>query len=82
LSIDLDPNPANFQPLTPLAFLEQPDRCEPNEVQVVTAPVLEILGQPTAPVEPCEGPLDHPTSGQDLEALGGVRALDDFDRQS
>jgi hypothetical protein len=60
----------------------QSDRCESNEVQGATAPVLEILGQPTAPVEPCEGPLDHPTSGQDLEALGGVRALDDFDRQS
>jgi hypothetical protein len=45
-------------------------------------PVLEVLGQAAASSEPCEGSLDHPSPGQNLEALGGAGALDDFGRQT
>ena len=31
--------------------------------------MLEILGEPTAAVEPCEGPLDHPAARQQDEAF-------------
>ena len=40
--------------------------------------VFEILGQPPATTEPRKGSFDDPTSGQNLEALGRVGALDDL----
>ena len=39
---------------------------------------LEVLGKTPASPEPCEGALHDPASGEDLEALGAVRAFDDF----
>ena len=41
--------------------------------------LLEVLGEASVPVEPCQRALDHPTAGQDLEALCGVGSLDDLD---
>ena len=40
---------------------------------------LPILGQ-SAAVEPDESALDHPSPWQNLEALGGIGALDNFQR--
>ena len=34
--------------------------------------------QSPASVQPCEGAFDHPSPGDDLEALGGVGAFDDL----
>jgi len=59
----------------------QPDGCQPDKCESVTGSVLEILGQPTAPVEPGECAFDHPASGQNLKALRRIRAFDDFDVQ-
>lgn len=42
---------------------------------------LEVLGQPSAPAEPCKGSLDDPSTRQDLEAFGAVRPLDDLHRE-
>jgi len=44
---------------------KQPCRCRGDGL-------LEVLGQAAVAAEPCKGPLDHPASGQDLEALGVV----------
>ena len=41
---------------------------------------LPVLCEAPASSEPCECPLDDPSSWQDLEALGGIGALDDLDR--
>jgi hypothetical protein len=41
---------------------------------------FEVLCKPAAASEPSEGPLDDPTARKKLEALGLVRALDDFQR--
>lgn len=41
--------------------------------------LLEILGEASVPVEPCQSALNHPATGQHLEALGGVGSLDDLD---
>jgi len=41
---------------------------------------FEILGEATTTAEPRKSPLDHPAARQDLEALGSVRTLDDFQR--
>lgn len=41
---------------------------------------LEVLGQPTASIEPGEGSLDDPSARQELEAFGLVGSLDDLDR--
>jgi hypothetical protein len=40
---------------------------------------LPVRGETAATSTPCEGAFDDPSAGQDLEALGGVRLLDDFD---
>ena len=37
-----------------------------------------VADQAAMPHEPAEGPLNHPTAGQNLEAPGGVRTLHDF----
>ena len=42
---------------------------------------LEVLGQPSAASEPCEGPLDHPSARQNLEAFGLVGSFDDLQRE-
>ena len=42
--------------------------------------LLKVLGKAAVAAEPCKGPLNDPSSGQDLEALGVVRSLDDLDR--
>lgn len=34
--------------------------------------MLEVLGEASVPVKPCQRALNHPAAGQDLEALGGV----------
>jgi hypothetical protein len=41
--------------------------------------VLPILGQSAAPIEPGQRALDHPSFGQDDEALDLIGALDDLD---
>src|SRR5207248_8288475 len=40
---------------------------------------LEVLGKTSTATEPSEAALDHPSSGQELEAFNTGRALDDFD---
>src|SRR3982750_909222 len=44
----------------------------------VAVEAFPILGQTTAAVEPCDGPLDDPSLGQDGEAFGHVRSFDDL----
>lgn len=41
---------------------------------------VPVLGQPSAPSEPGEGPFHDPSTRQEFKALRGVRALDDLDR--
>ena len=41
--------------------------------------LLEVLGEASVPVEPCQGALDDPSPGQHFEALGGVGPLNDLD---
>ena len=36
---DLDPNPANFQPLTPLTYLDRAARTFPDRVAVIHGPL-------------------------------------------
>ena len=40
---------------------------------------LEVLGETAASSKPSESPLHDPAPGQNLEALGGIGALDDLD---
>ncbi len=40
---------------------------------------FEILGEPPASSEPGEGSFNHPSAGQQREALGGVGTLDDLE---
>ena len=41
--------------------------------------VLPVFGEPAAAAQPCERAFDDPSQGQDDEALGVIRAFDDFD---
>ena len=43
---------------------------------------LEVLGEPAVAAEPGEGALDDPAAGQQVEAFGVARALDDLEPQS
>jgi hypothetical protein len=63
------------------AFLASDEWRQPKECESVTGPILEILRQSTTPVEPGESAFDDPASGQNLEALGGIRTFDDFNGQ-
>ena len=40
---------------------------------------FEVLGEAAASTEPGEGTFDDPAPRQELEALGALRSLDDFD---
>src|SRR5690242_19003597 len=40
---------------------------------------LEVFGEASAAAEPGEAALDHPSSGQQLEAFDAGRPLDDLD---
>ena len=40
--------------------------------------VFPVLGQPSAAIEPCQGALDHPSSGQNGEALRVIGPFDDL----
>ena len=53
----------------------QPDGSQSDECEGITAPVLKILGQSTAPVKPGEGAFDYPAPGQNHEALGRSERL-------
>ena len=39
---------------------------------------LPVLGETAAAPQPCEGAFDDPAPGQQHEAFGGIRSLDDF----
>jgi hypothetical protein len=41
---------------------------------------FHVLGQASVAVQPGEGALDHPTTGQQDKTLGNVRPFDDLDR--
>lgn len=56
----------------------QADGGEVQERQRLAIEVFEVLGQPSAATEPSEGSFDDPSAGQNFEAFGGVRALDDL----
>src|ERR1700692_3115241 len=43
--IDLDRNPANFQPLTPLAFLERAAATYPDTVAVIHGKIRQTYGE-------------------------------------
>lgn len=45
------------------------------------ARAFEVFGETPASAEPCEGTLDNPAFGQELEAFNPERSLDDFDRR-
>ena len=49
-----------------------------QERQGVAVQALPILGQPPAPVQPADGPLDDPAFGQNHEGLRGIRSLYDL----
>jgi hypothetical protein len=59
----------------------QCDRGKLDECESVTVQVLPILGQSAATVKPRDSSFHHPSFGNDLEALGGVGAFDDFHRK-
>lgn len=40
--------------------------------------ISPIFGEPPASAEPCESPLDGPSAGEDVEALGLVGTFDAF----
>ncbi len=46
--------------------------------QCLTVEVFEVLGQPSAATEPRKGSFHDPAAGQNLEAFGRIRALDDL----
>ena len=46
----------------------------------IAAEVLEVLGEATAAIEPCQGALDNPAHRQDNEAAGVIGTLHDLDR--
>lgn len=41
---------------------------------------FEVFGEAAVSVQPRDGSLDHPAAGEQLEALCGIRALDDLQR--
>ena len=54
------------------AASEELDRSDEEPCGSRGSGLLEILGKTAVATEPCKGPLDHPASGQDLEAFGVV----------
>jgi hypothetical protein len=67
-------------PLTSDTAGEQADMSEDNPGGCALNSGLEIFCQPAASVEPGEGPLDYPASGQQFKAFGEIGAFDDFER--
>src|SRR6516225_4452473 len=57
----------------------EPDHCENDETDVAAGEVLVVLGETAATAHPTVGALNDPSLGEHMEALGGVRALDDLE---
>ena len=64
------------------ATREQLDRSKIDPRLTAAHRGLEVVGEPTVPIEPGEGSLDHPAPRQDRKAGGSVGALDHFDPPS
>src|SRR5215475_12286655 len=60
----------------------EPDHCENDETNVAAGEVLIVLGESAATPHPTVAALNDPSLGQHVEALGGVRALDDLERDA
>ena len=63
------------------ASQHEADGCELQECQRVVGEVLKIFGQPTATIEPRQGPLDHPAHWQHFEPFGLIRSFHDLHRE-
>ena len=59
-----------------------PDHCENDETDVAAGEVLVVLGETAATAHPTVGALNDLSLGEHMEALGGVRALDDLERDA
>lgn len=60
---------------------EHADVCDEDPGLGGSDGAFEVLCQSSASSQPCEGSLHDPTARQDLEALGAIRSLDDFQRE-
>lgn len=54
------------------------DGGEAQEGERLSVEAFPIFGEPATPPEPCKGALDDPSFGEDDEARGLIRSLDDF----
>jgi hypothetical protein len=59
-----------------LSVQHEPDHRENDKTDVVAGEVLVVFSEASAMTEPAVGPLNDPALGQELKALGRVRALD------
>lgn len=55
------------------------DHGELHDCEFGARQVFEVPREAAAAAKPAERPLDNPAFGQDHEALGRIRALDDFE---
>ena len=58
------------------------DGGEAEEGEGLAVEAFPILGQSAAAAKPGKGAFDDPALGQDGEALGPIRPLDDLDRHA
>src|SRR5665213_43926 len=58
---------------------EGSDVCDEDPCDSALDGCFEVLGQPSAAIEPSKGTLDHPAARQNLEAFGGIATSDDLD---